>query len=102
VCEFWHGTRPLAGHEVIVQAITAATTATGLRVRAELDTSAYDTGVKVSDRQMDALPLTRHDWHGAWNLCVTGHRFHYAGAGIMGRGTGDRGNVAGFEGIRTA
>jgi len=59
----WRG-RPLASHEVIVQAITAATTATGLRVRAELDTSAYDTGVKVSDRQMDALPLTRHDWHG--------------------------------------
>jgi hypothetical protein len=38
------------------------------RVRAEPDTSAYDTGVKVSDRQMDALPLTSHDWHGDWNL----------------------------------
>jgi hypothetical protein len=65
----WRG-RPLASHEVIVQAIAAATTATGLRVRAELDTSAYDTGVKVSDRQMDALPLTRHDWHGDWNYTL--------------------------------
>jgi Rhodopirellula transposase DDE domain len=43
------------------------TTRTGLRVRAELDASAYHTGVKVSDRQMDALPLSRHDWHGDWN-----------------------------------
>src|SRR5579863_2590507 len=54
----WRG-RPLTSHAVIVQNIAATTTRTGLRVRAELDTSAYDTGVQVSDRQMDALPLTR-------------------------------------------
>jgi DDE family transposase len=65
----WRG-RPLTSHEVIVQTIAATTTRTGLRVRAELDTSAYDTGVKVSDRQMDALPLTRHDWHGDWNCTL--------------------------------
>ena len=78
----WRG-RPLTSHEVIVQTIAATTTRTGLRVRAELDASTYDTGVKVSDRQMDALPLTRHDWHGDWNLCVTGHRFHYAAEPLM-------------------
>jgi DDE family transposase len=65
----WRG-RPLTSHEVIVQTIAATTTRTGLRVRAELDASAYDTGVKVSDRQMDALPLTRHDWHGDWNYTL--------------------------------
>jgi transposase len=65
----WRG-RPLTSHEVIVQTIAATTTRTGLRVRAELDTSAYDTGVKVSDRQMDALPLTRHHWHGDWNYTL--------------------------------
>ena len=65
----WRG-RPLTSHEVIVQTIAATTTRTGLRVRAELDDSAYDTGVKVSDRQMDALPLTRHDWHGDWNYTL--------------------------------
>ena len=65
----WRG-RPLTSHQVIVQTIAATTTRTGLRVRAELDTSAYDTGVKVSDRQMDALPLTRHDWHGDWNYTL--------------------------------
>ena len=51
----WRGL-PLTSHEVIVQTIAATTTRTALRVRAELDTSGYDTGVKVSDRQMDALP----------------------------------------------
>jgi transposase len=65
----WRG-RPLTSHEVIVQTIAATTTRTGLRVRAELDDSPYETGVKVSDRQMDALPLTRHDWHGDWNYTL--------------------------------
>jgi len=65
----WRG-RPLTSHEVIVQTIAATTTRTGLRVRAELDASSYDTGVRISDRQMDALPLTRHDWHGDWNYTL--------------------------------
>jgi hypothetical protein len=65
----WRG-RPLTSHEVIVNTIAATTTRTGLTVRAELDTSTYDTGVQVSDRQMDALPLTRHDWHGDWNYTL--------------------------------
>ncbi len=43
----WRG-RPVTSHEVIVQTIAATTTRTGLRVHAELDTSAYQTGVKVS------------------------------------------------------
>jgi hypothetical protein len=65
----WRG-RPLTSHEVIVQTIAATTTATGLRVHADLDTSSYDTGIKISDAQMDALPLTRHDWHGDWNYTL--------------------------------
>ena len=39
-------------------------------MRGELDTSTYDTGVQISDRQMDALPLARHDWHGDWNYTL--------------------------------
>jgi hypothetical protein len=65
----WRG-RPLTSHEVIVQTIAATTTRTGLRVRAELDTSTYDTGVRIGDAQMDALPLTRHGWHGDWNYTL--------------------------------
>jgi hypothetical protein len=65
----WRG-RPLTSHEVIVQTIGATTTATGLTVRAELDPGSYPDGVKVSDAQMNALPLTRHDWHGDWNYTL--------------------------------
>ena len=66
----WRG-RPLVSHEVIVDLIGATTTRTGLKVRAELDRGAYPTGVKVSDAELDAVPLTRHDWHGEWNYTIT-------------------------------
>ena len=65
----WRG-RPLTSHEVIVQAIAATTTRAGLRVRAELDTATYPPGVKISNAQMAALPLHRHDWHGDWNYTL--------------------------------
>ena len=76
----WRG-RPLTSHEVIVQTIAATTTRTGLRVRAELDAGAYDTGIKISDRQMEALPLTRHDWHGDWNYTLRPEDYDHA-AGV--------------------
>jgi DDE family transposase len=44
----WRG-GPLTSHEVIVRAIAATTTRTGLRVHAELDPGSYDTGIQVSD-----------------------------------------------------
>lgn len=65
----WRG-RPLTSHEVIVQSIAATTTRTGLSVRAELDTSTYDTGIKVTDAQINALPMTRHRFHGDWNYTL--------------------------------
>jgi len=65
----WRG-RPLTSHEVIVNTIAATTTRTGLTVRAELDHGSYPDGVKVSDEQMGALPLDRHDWHGDWNYTL--------------------------------
>jgi hypothetical protein len=74
----WRG-RPLTSHEVIVQTIAATTTRAGLRVRAELDTSAYATGARISDGQMDALPLTRHAWHGDWNYSLRPEAYDQAG-----------------------
>jgi transposase len=65
----WQG-RPLTSHEVIVQSIAATTTRTGLRVHAQLDTNTYQTGIRVSDRQISVLPLHRHDWHPDWNYTL--------------------------------
>ena len=69
----WRG-RPLTSHEVVVETIAATTTATGLTVHADLDTTAYPTGVKISDRDMKALTdtgaLRRHNYHGEWNYTL--------------------------------
>jgi hypothetical protein len=66
----WRG-RPLISHEVVVDLIGATTTATGLRVQAELDPGAYPTKVKVSDDELATVHLTPHVFHGEWNYTVT-------------------------------
>jgi Rhodopirellula transposase DDE domain len=65
----WRG-RPLTTYRTIIELISATTTETGLKIRAEHDTEWYETGVKISDAEMAALPLTRHDWHGDWNYTL--------------------------------
>ena len=62
----WRGT-PLTTYETIVDRIGNVRTATGLRVRAELDAGEYPTGVTVPKGQMDALALVRDAFHGEWN-----------------------------------
>lgn len=70
----WRG-RPLTSHEVVVNTIAATITRTGLKVLAELDTGEYPAGVRVSDAQLEALPLRGHDWHGAWNYTLLPQAF---------------------------
>ena len=65
----WRG-RPLTSYRTIIELIAATTTQTGLRIRAELDTEWYPTGVKITDAEMAALPLTPHQWHGDWNYTL--------------------------------
>ncbi|MFC9432137.1 ISAzo13 family transposase [Streptomyces sp. NPDC056987] len=65
----WRG-RPLISHDVIVNSIAATTTRTGLKVHAELDLGTYDTGIKVTDSDIEALPMHRHRFHGDWNYTL--------------------------------
>ena len=44
----WRG-RPLTSHQIIVDLIGATSTATGLTVRAELDTGTYPTGIRYTN-----------------------------------------------------
>jgi hypothetical protein len=65
----WRG-RPLISHEVALNTIAATTTSTGLKVEAALDTGSYPTGIAVSRDQLQALPITAHNQHRAWNYSV--------------------------------
>jgi hypothetical protein len=65
----WRG-RPLVDHQTIVQLIATTTTMKGLRVRCALDESEYQKGRKVTDVEMAALNLQRHEFHGDWNYTL--------------------------------
>ena len=65
----WRG-RPLKSHQIIVDLISATTTATGLTVRCTLDTRQYPTGISYTDKEVAALNLERHDFHGDWNYTL--------------------------------
>ena len=66
----WRG-KPLVSHQVIVQLIAATTTKAGLKVRCELDPNSYPAGIKVSDAELQAVNLRRHDFHGEWNYTLS-------------------------------
>jgi hypothetical protein len=65
----WRG-RPLVSYRTIIELISATTTKKGLKIRAEPDLNRYETGVKVSDAELAAVPLRRHEFHGDWNYTI--------------------------------
>jgi transposase len=65
----WRG-RPLVSYRTIIELISATTTTSGLTIRAEADLNTYLTGTVVTDRELAAVPLTPHDFHGDWNYTI--------------------------------
>jgi hypothetical protein len=53
--------------QTIVSLIAATTTATGLKVHAELDPGAYEPGIKITDKKFDSLKIRRNKFHGDRN-----------------------------------
>src|SRR5213083_1169955 len=62
----WRG-KPLVSHQVIVQLIGSTSTETGLKVCCEIDRNLYPKGLKVTEREMQAVNIARHNFHGEWN-----------------------------------
>jgi len=65
----WRG-RPLVSHDVIVKLIASTATRTGLRVRASLDAGKYPQGVKVTNDELQQVPIRPHTFHGEWNYTI--------------------------------
>jgi transposase len=65
----WRG-RALVSYRTIIELISATTTKSGLIIRAEEDLNYYETGTKVTNAELDAVPLTRHEFHGDWNYTI--------------------------------
>ena len=73
ITENWRG-RPLVSHEVIINLIANTKTRTGLRIRAELDSGKYPTGIKITDAEFNALNLKQAEFHGDWNYAILPRR----------------------------
>jgi hypothetical protein len=65
----WRG-KPLVSHQVIVQLIGSTPTETGLKVCCEIDGNLYPKGLKVSDQEIQAINITRNEFHGEWNYSI--------------------------------
>ena len=50
--------------------IAHTTTATGLKVKAVLDTRTYETGTKVSDAALAAVNIERDAFQAQWNYVI--------------------------------
>jgi DDE family transposase len=59
---------------VVVNLIGSTKTRAGLRVEADLDTNRYETGIKVTDKELAAVRLKKDKFHGEWNYQVIPHK----------------------------
>ena len=66
----WRG-RPLVSYEVAVNLIASTTTDKGLKVKCELDTNSYETGIKISDEEFEKINIVRDEFHGDWNYMIS-------------------------------
>ncbi len=66
----WRG-KPLDSIGTIVNLIANTTTKNGLQIRAEIDKSEYEKGIKISDEEMASLNIERENFHGEWNYKIS-------------------------------
>jgi hypothetical protein len=69
ITQNWRG-RPLVSRQAIVNLIGATTTKAGLVVKAALDTTPYQKGIKVRDEELAAVRIVPHKFHGDWNYDI--------------------------------
>jgi len=70
ISQNWRG-KPLTSYQAIINLIGATETTTGLKLYARLDETEYAKGIKVTNAQMDAISLDRHEFHGDWNYTIS-------------------------------
>jgi hypothetical protein len=69
ISQHWGG-KPLVRHDVVVNLIAGAATATGLRVDGALDHNGDSTGRQGSNQALAPMNLVPDDLYGDWNYCI--------------------------------
>ena len=65
----WAG-KPLVSYETILNYISTTKTSNGLTVKACIDTTKYDKGIKISDEEMKKINLKKHKVLPEWNYTI--------------------------------
>jgi hypothetical protein len=69
ISQNWRG-HPLYDLATIVNLISHTMTSKGLTVRCAVDDNKYETGIKVSDTELNDAGVKKHDFHGDWNYTL--------------------------------
>jgi hypothetical protein len=69
ISQNWRG-HPLYDLTTIVNLISHTTTKEGLMVRCAVDETKYETGIKVTDAELEAVGVKKHAFHGDWNYTI--------------------------------
>ncbi|NET44759.1 ISAzo13 family transposase [Okeania sp. SIO2B3] len=69
ITQNWRG-RPLTSLQVVINLINNTTTTQGLNVVAHLDKNFYETGIKVSREEFNAIRIEPDSFHGEWNYVI--------------------------------
>ena len=73
ITQHWQG-KPLINVQTVVNLIRSTTTETGLSVACTLDKNIYETGIKVTDAQFNAIDIEYIGPHYGWSYIIKG--FH--------------------------
>ncbi len=66
----WKGI-PLTSFNTVVDYALGTSTRTGLHITACRDEHTYQKGIKVKDKEMKSIPMSRNDLLGKWNYTIT-------------------------------
>lgn len=66
----WRG-HPLRDLVTVVNLIGNTRTNTGLKITCEVDNNSYQTGIKISKKEIDSLNIKHDGCHGNWNYTIS-------------------------------
>jgi hypothetical protein len=66
----WRG-KPLIDRATIVQLIANTKTKKGLVIKSKLDERIYEKGIKISDKELEKISITKDEFHGEWNYKIS-------------------------------
>ncbi len=62
--------KPLISVETVVNLIANTKTKSGLKIQAAIDRNPYETGIKISKHEFNAINIERYEFHGEWNYII--------------------------------